>query len=268
MIKRKADSPIWIVFQIIACFMMAVTIGFIVFIFVKSILTSQGIGLSNYYDILLGTPEYWVYFWNSFKISIAILSGATVVAVLGAYGLFRYNFHGKRILFGMLVLVMMMPYQVFMTAQLLVIYKLQLFDKLSGIIVPNMFASFGVVLLVQYMKQIPFEVIEAAQIDGANEREIFSKIVLPQIKEGIVAFAVLNLADTWNLVEQPQNMLKDCRLWPLSISFIQMEQSSFNILCAGSVVFLIPIFLVFGLGQEAMLHGITKLVGGIKNEKM
>lgn len=258
--KRYRGGVACLVFQIVGILGILATAAFLIYVIWQSIEKDGGVTAGHYLELLLWTPEYWVFFWNSFKISGLILAGTLFSALLGAYVLYRYRFRGSNLLFGLLVLLMLMPYQVLMLPQLLMIHKFQLFNHLSGVILPNIFGSFGIVLLLQYMKKIPYESVEAAQVDGAGDILIFGKVVLPQIKEGVVTLAVLNLVDTWNLVEQPQNILTDSRLYPLSISFSKYETSSIEALSAGNLIFLLPIILLFLMGKDYLVDGIGNTV--------
>ncbi len=260
--KRKGSNggAAYLVFQIVGIVGILATGAFLLYVIWQSIGMEGGVTVDHYWELLLKTPEYWVFFWNSFKISFLILAGTLTVALIGAFVLYRYRFRGSNLLFGLLVLLMLMPYQVLMLPQLLMIHKFQLFNHLAGVILPNVFSSFGIVLLLQYMRKIPFESVEAAQVDGAGDILIFGKIVLPQIKEGVITLAILNLVDTWNLVEQPQNILTDSRLYPLSISFSKYETSSIEALSAGNLIFLLPIILLFFMGKDYLVDGISNTV--------
>ncbi len=264
-LKKRKYGLVELVFIVLSLIAMLITSAFLIFLIVESFNLKDGGNLNNYFDILLKTPEYWVYYWNSVKISGYTLVGVIVVNLAGAYILYRVRFRGRKLLIGLLLLLMLLPYQVLMTPQLLVIYKLELFNHILGVVLPGVFGAFGIILLLQYMNHIPKETIEAAQIDGASEKMIFGKIVLPQIKDGVIALVVLSLIDTWNLVEQPQNILSDCRLQPLSISFANMQGGSIGSICAGSVIFLFPIIIIFLLTKESMVEGIGNLV--VKNKK-
>ncbi len=257
---NKNSSIVLLIFQVIAILGIVLTGAFLLYVIWQSVGTGSGVTPKHYLELLLHTPEYWVFFWNSFKISSIILIGTIAVALVGAFVMYRYRFRGNNLLFGLLVLLMLMPYQVLMLPQLLMIHKFQLFNHLAGVILPNVFSSFGIVLLLQYMKKIPFESVEAAQVDGAGDILIFGKIVLPQIKEGVITLAILNLVDTWNLVEQPQNILTDSRLYPLSISFSKYETSSIEALSAGNLIFLLPIILLFFMGKDYLVDGISNTV--------
>lgn len=248
------------IFQVIALIGIATTVAFLLYVIWQSAASKDGFTAKHYMELMLGTPEYWVFFWNSFKISILILLGTLASALIGAFVLYRYRFRGSNLLFGLLAVLMLMPYQVLMLPQLLMIHKFQLFNHLAGVILPNIFSSFGIVLLLQYMKKIPYESVEAAQVDGAGDIVIFRKVVFPQIKEGVITLAILNLVDTWNLVEQPQNILTDSRLYPLSISFSKYETSSMEALSAGNLIFLIPIVLLFFMGKDYLVEGISNTV--------
>ena len=258
--KKSNQGIVHFLFQVIAILGIFGTGIFLLYVIWQSVGTDGTVTAKHYLELLLKTPEYWVFFWNSFKISFLILAGTTAVALVGAYVMYRYRFRGSNLLFGLLVLLMLMPYQVLMLPQLLMIHKFQLFNHLAGVILPNVFSSFGIVLLLQYMKKIPFESVEAAQVDGAGDLLIFGKVVLPQIKEGVITLAILNLVDTWNLVEQPQNILTDSRLYPLSISFSKYETSAIEALSAGNLIFLLPIILLFFLGKDYLVEGISNTV--------
>lgn len=258
--KRKDSNFALFVFQIIGIVGIVGTGTFLLYVIWQSLVDGSTLTASHYLELLLNTPEYWVFFWNSFKVSVVILCGTILVSLIGGYVMYRYRFKGSNLLFGLLVLLMLMPYQVLMLPQLLMIHKFQLFDHLAGVILPNIFSSFGIVLLLQYMKKIPYESVEAAQVDGAGDIRIFFKIVLPQIKEGVITLAVLNLVDTWNLVEQPQNIFTDSRLYPLSISFSKYETSTIEALSAGNMLFLLPLILLFFMGKDYLVDGISNTV--------
>lgn len=107
--------------------------------------------------------------------------------------------------------------------------KLGLLNMASAIILPGIFAAFGVFMLRQFMLSIPYALVEAAQLDGAGHYRIFYRIMLPLMKPGIAALIVLLFVDYWNMVEQPLIFLEDAFKQPLSLiypEFIRKPKAS------------------------------------------
>ena len=218
------------------------------------------ISLDQYKDAFWNHSNFWYYFWNSAKISIFIVIGTVVVSALGAYAFAKLHFPCKQILFLGIIVFMMLPYQVMLSPQILLLDQIKLLNHTSSVILPNIFTTLGVYLLYQFMLNIPKECIEAAKMDGAGHIKIFFSIVLPQIKDGIYTLIILNLIDTWNLVEQPLLFLKNQYQYPLSVILSEGEEVIENNVFACCVIFLIPILLVFLACKDGLLNGIGNSV--------
>lgn len=213
--------------------------------------------LQNYVELLLDTPQFFVMFWNTVKISAGTMIGQLLVGVPAAWGLARHRFPGRGAVRLLYIILMIMPFQARMLSEYLVLDRLHILDSLLGIILPGAFSTFPVFIMYRFFRGIPEEVIEAARLDGAGQLQIFLYIGLPLGARGIVSAMVLSFLECWNLVEQPMTFLKDKTLWPLSLFLPQISLSRAGIAFTGCVVSLIPAVCVFLLGQDQLEQGIA-----------
>ncbi|MBE5826236.1 MAG: carbohydrate ABC transporter permease [Butyrivibrio sp.] len=221
------------------------------------------VSFTQYYTVLLKSPEYLLKFWNSIVYVVPIVVVQLVIAVLAAYGFSRYDGKIKRAIFFAYIIIMLMPYQVTLVPNFLVSRALGIYDTVWAILLPGFFSPFAVYLLTKFMKRIPTEVVEAASIDGANEWMIFSRINLPLVKGGIASIAILIFFDYWNMVEQPLILLSDSDMHPLSVFLSRINTGEISLAFAVAVIYLIPPLLIFLYGEDYLVEGIS-YQGGIK----
>ncbi|MDE7429315.1 MAG: ABC transporter permease subunit, partial [Lachnospiraceae bacterium] len=160
------------------------------------------------------------------------------------------------------VVLMLLPFQVMLLPQYLVLQQLHLYNHPAAVILPAVFSTFPVFIMYRGFTQIDPEIMEAARLDGAGEMQIFLYIGLPLGKMGIQAAMVLSFLEYWNLVEQPMAFLEEQSYWPLSLYLPQIEIGQAGFAFAVSVVVLIPALFVFALGQDALEEGIAYI--GVK----
>ena len=173
--------------------------------------------LASWVELLLDSPQFFVMFWNSVRLTAGVLAGQLLIAVPAAWGFARYDFPLKRALFMMYVILMMMPFQVTMLSSYLVLSGLHLLDTYGSIWLPGIFSTFPVFIMYRFFRGIPDAVIESAKLDGAGDLQIFFYLGLPLGSGGVVSAMVLGFLEYWNLIEQPLAYLKDPALWPLSL---------------------------------------------------
>lgn len=212
--------------------------------------------LKSYVKVLLDSPEFFVMFWNSVKITVGVLAGQILVGVPAAWGFARYRFLGKNMLFMIYVALMMMPFQVMMLSNYLVLNQMALLDNLWGIILPAVFSTFPVFIMYRFFESIPEALMESARLDGAGELLIFIRIGIPLGSPGIISALVLGFLEYWNLIEQPMAFLKTKSLWPLSLYLPQIDMAQIGKAFAVSVLVLIPAVIVFLVGQDYLEQGI------------
>lgn len=211
----------------------------------------------HYMRILFQTPQFFVVFWNSMKMVCLILAGQFFIAVPAAWAFAVYSFRGRKFLFTLYIVLMLMPFQVTMLSSYLVLNRLEMLNTHGAIILPAVFSAFPVFLIYRDFCNLPKGLIEAARIDGAREWTIFCRIGLPLASGGILSAGVLGFLEYWSLIEQPLAFLEDQTLWPLSLYLpeISLEQAGYSFVA--SVITLIPAVFVFLSGREYLEQGIV-----------
>lgn len=212
---------------------------------------------AHFGKVLFFTPQFFVVFWNSVKMTVCILAGQLFVAVPSAWAFAVYRFRGSRFLFRIYVILMLMPFQVTMLSQYLVLDGLGLMDTRLAVILPAVFSTFPVFLCYRGFSSIPRELFEAGRIDGAGELSLFFRIGLPLSSGSILSAMVLGFLEYWSLIEQPLAFLKDQTLWPLSLYLPQIGTDRAGEAFAVSVITLIPAVFVFLLGKDFLEQGIV-----------
>ena len=221
------------------------------------------VSFSQYITVLFKSPEYLLKFWNSVIYVVPIVVFQLFVALLASFGFTRYNGRVKQIIFFVYIILMLMPYQVTLVPNYLVSEWLHILDTKWAIWLPGIFSPFAVYLLTKFMRRIPASVMEAAQIDGANEWNIFTNICVPLCKSSLFSVAILVFIDYWNMVEQPLILLSDTEKYPLSVFLSQINAGEIGLAFAVATIYMIPTLLIFLYGEDYLVEGIT-YQGGIK----
>ena len=221
------------------------------------------VSFSQYITVLLKSPDYLFKFWNSVILVVPIVGFQLLVALLASYGFTRYRGRIKEIIFFTYIILMLMPYQVTLVPNYLVSSWLHILDTRWAIWLPGIFSPFAVYLLTKYMRRIPVSVMEAAQIDGAGEWQIFRHICMPLCKGCMCSVAILIFIDYWNMVEQPLILLSDDSMHPLSVFLSKIKNGEIGLAFAVATIYMVPTLLVFLYGEDYLVEGIT-YQGGIK----
>jgi multiple sugar transport system permease protein len=214
--------------------------------------------LRPFVELLLDSPNFFVMFWNSCIQVLPVLLGQVCIAVPAAWAFARFNFRGKKILFTLYIILMMLPFQVTMVSSYLVLDKLNLVDTHLALILPNIFSTFPVFIMVKFFKTIPKSLIEAAKLDGTNELYLFLKIGVPLASSGILSIIILGFIEYWNAIEQPITFLSRRKdLWPLTLYLPDITGDRVAVAFAASVIIMIPALLLFLYGQKYLEQGIA-----------
>lgn len=214
------------------------------------------ISFGQYLQVLLGETKYLILFWNSVFIVISIIFGNVLASSMAAFAFAKLNFKGRELLFFMYIIIMVMPFQVTLVPNYLVLDKLNLIGKFPSIILPGIFNAFGVFLLRQFMISIPDEIIECAKLEGCNIFQIFLKIVLPITKNGVSALIILSFIDNWSMIEQPLIFLRDENKQILSVFLSSLNSNDMGIVFAASIIYMIPVLLLFFYAKDYLIEGI------------
>ena len=204
-------------------------------------------------------------FWNSVKITAGALAGGLLVGMPAAWGFAKFDFPGKNILFTLYIALMMMPFQVMLLGNYLVLDKIGLLDSpFWGLFSRRFFSTFPIFIMYRFFKGIPLAFLEAARLDGAGELRLFFIVAIPLGSPGVISAIVLGFLEYWNLIEQPMVFLKTKELWPLSLYLPNIELKQAGFAFAASVVALAPAVLVFLSGQDYLEQGIVSTAVKIK----
>lgn len=216
----------------------------------------------HYWKLLLYTPQFYTVFWNSLKLVAAILGGQLLIGVPAAWAFAVYRFRGRKFLFTIYIVLMLMPFQVTMLSSYLVLDRLHMLDTQGAVILPAIFSTFPVFLIYRGFRGVHPGLLEAGRMDGAGELRLFVMIGLPLGSSGILSAFVLGFLEYWNMIEQPLTFLKNKALWPLSLYLPEIGLNQAGFAFAASVVTLIPALFIFLLGQDYLEQGIA--MSGLK----
>ncbi len=212
--------------------------------------------LDNFRDLLIFTPDFYKVFWNSVLIVVSILVFQLLVAIPSAWAFARFDFRGKKLLFDLYVIFMLVPFQVTMLSDHIILDRLGLLNTRLAVIIPAVFSTFPVFLIYRGFADIPRDIADSARIDGANEWEVLRYIGLPLGRSGILSCVVICFLDMWNMVEQPLAFIQDKALYPLSIYLPMLDMGLGALMLAAAVITLIPAAFVFIIGQDHLEQGI------------
>ena len=208
------------------------------------------------------------YFANSFLITIPRIAVTVVSCVLVAYGFARFEFTGKKLLFGIMIGTMMLPLIVLRLPQYLMFKELGWLDTYLPLILPSAFATdtFFVFMLVQFLRGIPRDMEEAAVIDGCNPLQLLWHIIVPLLKPAIISVMVFQFIWTMNDFMGPLVYLASVEKYPVSLalkmSIGATEEVEWANVIAISVVALVPSVAVFFMAQRHFIEGASS--SGIK----
>lgn len=181
--------------------------------------------LENYKYILMNVPIF-KYIWNTFFISALITVSKIVTSILAAYVLTFKEFYGKKILIGLMMITMFIPFTVTMIPNYLTISNLGLLNSAFGVILPQLADAMGIFLMIQNMRGIPKSLLEVADIDNISEGRVLFYLIIPMIKNSIVAMGILFFINSWNEYFWPLLILSDRDNYTLSLAlqmFISAE---------------------------------------------
>lgn len=213
--------------------------------------------VKNVVELLFDTPEYYVLFWNSVKIVGVVIAGQLLFAVPAAWGLARSHSRWAKMIFGLYMFCMILPFQVTMLSQYIVLNGMHMVNTHWAIILPLVFSTFPILIMFSAFERVPASVVEAARLDGAGGFMIFAHMAVPIAKKGILSAAILGFLEYWNIVEQPVVFLRDRSLWPLSVYLPEVSAGGAGRAFAFALFSCIPSLIVFYIGRDVLAEGIS-----------
>lgn len=220
----------------------------------------QSVTLDNYANALTIQP-FARYILNSLFVAIAVVVGQLLTASLGAYAFARLRFPGRDKLFLLYLATMMIPSQVTLVPLFVMIARVGWIDSYAALIVPGLSSAFFTFLLRQFFLSIPYELEDAARIDGAGYFRIYATIIMPLSKPALASCGLLSFMGSWTSFLWPLIVIRtrELRTVPLGLAALQQEQgyTDFPQLMAGSVMAVVPIIIIFILLQRYFVSGIA-----------
>jgi multiple sugar transport system permease protein len=201
----------------------------------------------------------WVF--NSALAAIAHVVLVLVTAAPAAYALARLDFRGRNLMFVIIISTLFIPPIIFLMPTYLIVDYLRWIDTLMAVIVPTAAGAFGVFFLRQFFVSLPIELEDAALIDGANQFQVFTRIVLPNSKPALATLTVLSFLTNWNEFLWPVYVLfsPDRLTLPPGLSILQGNYSTdYPVIMAGGVVASIPVLIVFFIAQRYIIEGVSR----------
>lgn len=213
----------------------------------------------NYVDIWVKADMItWVRNTTVLSVAVTLLQVAT--GSFAAYGFAKMRFPGRDALFLLYIGTIAVPWQSYMIPQFQMLSSWGLNNTLWAIMLLQAFGAFGVFLMKQYYESIPDSLTEAARIDGLSEYGIWWRIIMPLSVPALASLTIITFVQTWNDYLGPLIYLRDRELWTIQLglqSFIGQYNSEHALIMTGSVLSVLPIALVFLLGQRYFVQGIA-----------
>src|SRR5215218_5644667 len=215
------------------------------------------------YSSILGASSTPVLGWfvNSMIAAAANAALVVVTAAMAAYPLARWEFRGKKIVFGAIVATLFVPPVILIIPNYLIVGQLQWLDSLTAIIVPTAASAFGVFFLRQFFIGLPLELEVAARLDGANRWQIFWKVVLPLSRPALVTLGMLAFLTNYNDFLWPVYVLfsPENQTLPSGLSTLQSANSvRYDLLTAGAVIASVPVLLIYVVAQRYIIEGVSR----------
>ncbi|GFZ78580.1 sugar ABC transporter ATP-binding protein [Paenibacillus marchantiophytorum] len=214
----------------------------------------------HHLKVWTGKDSFLIYYMNSLKIAVICTIGATFLSALAAYGFSRVEFKGRNALFMFYLSMMMVPPQVLFVPKFILFDKVGIYNTHWALILPGLFTIFGVFLMRQFFMAIPHEITESAFVDGAGHFRIFFRLMLPLAKPALATLAIIDFSWHWNDYENALVFLLDRDLYtvPLGMqNFILEFNIDYNGMMAATSAGIVPMLLVFLIGQKYIIQGIT-----------
>ncbi len=213
----------------------------------------------NYQDVFAQVP-FGRFYFNTFIVTLARVIGQVFFAALAAFAFARLKFPGRDVLFLGILAVMMVPGQVTLVPNYVLLKYLGWLDSYQGLIIPSLFSAFGTFLLRQFYLSLPQDLIDAATLEGCNPLQTFWYVALPLSRTIIVAFGVLVTLWSWNDFLWPLIITNSTNMQMLSVGIAYFQGqfvSNFALMMAAATLATLPMVIVFVFAQRYLIQGIT-----------
>ncbi len=224
--------------------------------------------LANYKYLFGGNADsqrYFMWFKNSLILTFVSVVATLLVCYIVAYGLSMYNYKLKNFLFFLVIATMMVPFEILILPLYKEMISIKLIDTMAGVVLPGVCGASTIFFFRQYMTSLPKDLLDAGRIDGATEYGICFKIMMPITKPAFAAMSILCAMGAWNNVLWPMLVYRSAEKFTLPIglnTLLTPYGNNYDVLIAGSMFGIIPVFIVFLCFQRYFIEGMT--AGAVK----
>jgi multiple sugar transport system permease protein len=204
-------------------------------------------------------------YFNSIKVTGANVLGGLATSACAGYAFARLRFKGRDAIFLLYLATLMIPPQVTIIPRFIMFNELGMIDSHLTLILPGLFSVIGTFLLRQYFMQMPFELTEAAKMDGAGEYRIFGQIFLPLAAPALMSVLILNFSWHWNDYQNALIFLRSASKFTLPLGmnvFSDVNSEHLYYIAAAGMASILPVILVFLAAQNYFVKGLT--AGAVK----
>ncbi|SFU87717.1 carbohydrate ABC transporter permease [Alicyclobacillus macrosporangiidus] len=271
------ENRVWLVIRYILLIIASLVVCFpILYSLLISLETSEHVStyppqlwphpfhFASYAEALQAAP-LGRFLLNSFIMSAIIVCGQIVTSLLAAYAFVYLRFRGRGVLFLVFLATMMIPTEVTMIPNYMTIRSLGWLDSFAGLTVPFLANAFGIFLLRQYLLQLPYELFEAAKMDGAGHWRFLISVVVPLSRPILATLAVYVFLQSWNMYLWPllTTNSTSMRTVQVGLGMLQNQDAlSWNLTMAGVVIISLPTLILLFFAQKHLVKGLT--AGAVK----
>ncbi|MEC0371737.1 carbohydrate ABC transporter permease [Paenibacillus chibensis] len=221
--------------------------------------------VDNYREVWVGEHPFYVYYWNTVKVSVLTTLISLLFSSMAAFGFSNLEFKGRNALFVVVLMTFMIPSYSIIVPQFMIFKWLHLFDSHLGLILIGSFSALGTFMLRQFFLGLHKDYLDAAKMDGAGNARIFVRIAVPLVRPALATYAILRFIWTWNDYANPLIFLRSDSLATIQIGIQKFASESgayYSLIMAGTVSAILPLIVIFVLGQKQVIEGIA--LGGVK----
>jgi len=272
---RRVSSVTLVVFFIILAFLFLLPLYWMILSSLRpqEIMFSSGTNLlpttitfDNYTRLFVEVP-YTRWFLNSLLQSGGYALVAVTICTMGGFALAKYPFRGRNLIFILILLSQMIPFHLLIVSLFLMIIQLGMVESYLGAILPLAASPIGIFFMRQYMLSLEDELLDAARVDGANEYQMFFRVVLPNIRPALATLFILFSLEYWNNLLWPLIVFRMPEHMPLAVgiaSQVNQYRVAYDLVMAGSTLATIPIIILFFFLRRQFMEGIAATGTGVK----
>ena len=200
------------------------------------------------------------FYTNSVFVTFSRVFATLFTSSLAGYIFCKFRFWGRNVTFVLILAQLMIPFQVVMIPEYLILARLHLIDSLWGLVIPSMVDAFGIFMMRQFIESIPSEMIDAGRIDGASEWQIYWGLVMPQLGPALAALGIFTFLGVWNDYLWPLIVIttQEKRTLPLLLNWYNTQHGTrYDLTMAASILVMLPVLLAYVIFQRWIVRGIT-----------